>query len=297
MKSERSVITIVTALIKKILDDGPSDTQRGDFEVEASIQTDVGCYRDHNEDRILYVKPADSVLLENKGVLALVADGMGGHQAGEVASQMAVDIIRRCYYQSEDAPVVALQKAFVEANQMIYQAAGQELNLQGMGTTTTALVLRKGEVFFAHVGDSRLYRLHQGELYLLTEDHTLVSEMHKSGLISADEARYHPQKNIITRALGTHPKVEVDISPELPAIQINDRFVLCSDGLYDLVDAEEIKQIVQADTPYIACEQLILLAKERGGHDNISVGVLAVYPPERVGRNVPETREARVQTS
>jgi serine/threonine protein phosphatase PrpC len=278
-------------LKEKSASNGKSSVQDGGYEVEACILTDVGCHRDHNEDSIVYVRPAESSQLANKGLLAIVADGMGGHQAGEVASQMAVDVIRRNYYDCEgEDSLEALEEAFIEANQRICEASSQELSLRGMGTTATALVLRRG-----NVGDSRLYRLYGGELTLLTEDHTLVMEMVKSGLLTAEEARLHPHKNIITRALGTHPRVAIAKSADLAPVQVGDRFILCSDGLYDLVSDAEIRDIVASKAPQEACEQLVSLAKERGGHDNISIGILSIYGEAEVDKAVPETHETRVQ--
>jgi protein phosphatase len=225
----------------------------------------------------VYIRPADASQLIAQGLLAIVADGMGGHQAGEVASQMAVDIIRRRYYeQSQTKPLKALEQAFVDANRVIHQASTEELSLRGMGTTATALLLVGNQVYFAHVGDSRLYRLYEGELSLITEDHTLIMEMLKSGLLSPEEARFHPHKNIITRALGTHPRVTIATSQALQPVRIGDHFILCSDGLYDLVEDGEIKMTVLSATPAFACQQLITLARERGGYDNISVGILAI---------------------
>lgn len=277
-------------------EDTSSHASANSYIVEACILTDVGCYREHNEDCIVYIRPADDSQLKRSGVLAIVADGMGGHQAGEVASRIAVDVIRRSYYQQDqEDPSLALRKAFIEANQVIYTASTQELHLQGMGTTATALVLREGQVYVAHVGDSRLYRLYGDELLLLTEDHTMVMGMLKSGLITVEQARFHPNKNIITRALGTHPNVEVDIGQDLQPARVGDYFVLCSDGLYDLVADEEIKAIVVADFPHVAGSQLIALAKKRGGYDNISVGILAIYAAGAITKATPETRETRIE--
>jgi protein phosphatase len=278
LRLSKSVISLITALRKKTLSgDKPVDMQGSDYGVDAYVLTDVGCYREHNEDCIVYIRPADASQLIAKGLLAIVADGMGGHQAGEVASQMAVDIIRRHYYeQSQTKPLKALKQAFIDANRVIHQASTEELSLRGMGTTATALLLVGNQVYFAHVGDSRLYRLYEGELSLLTEDHTLIMEMLKSGLLSPEEARFHPHKNIITRALGTHPRVTIATSQALQPVRIGDHFILCSDGLYDLVEDDEIKMTVLSATPAFACQQLITLARERGGYDNISVGILAV---------------------
>src|SRR6267142_3538920 len=152
-------------------------------EVSVSVRTDVGCLRESNEDAGRFVKPSDPVVLENKGRLTVVADGMGGHSGGEVASALAVETIGRAYYNSTETPPESLKQAFEEANRRIYEAAIADQRLSGMGTTCTALVLYQDLAIAAHVGDSRLYLLREGELYLLTEDHSAVMEMVKLGII------------------------------------------------------------------------------------------------------------------
>jgi serine/threonine protein phosphatase PrpC len=264
-------------------------------EVLASFQSDAGCVRTVNEDRSLYVRPDKSGGGEGKGALFIVADGMGGHSAGEVASEMAVNIVNRAYYESAEDSQTALENAVSEANRSIYEASLRDERLQGMGTTCTALALQDGSAVSAHVGDSRIYLVRDGEIYLMTEDHSQVMEMVKMGLISLKEARHHPDKNIILRALGSHAEVEVATWQEPFPIRGGDRFILCSDGLYDLVEDEEIKRAATDCDPPSACEALIALAKERGGFDNITVGVVAL---ERPGggktKGVRQTREAEV---
>jgi protein phosphatase len=164
-----------------------------------------------------------------------------------------------------------------------------------MGTTCTALVLRNGSALSAHVGDSRLYLVRNGDIYLMTEDHSAVMEMVKQGWISLSDARHHPDKNVILRAMGSHPDVEVSTWQEPFPLKADDRFLLCSDGLYDLVEDEEIKQIVLASDPQNACENLVALAKERGGHDNITVTIASLKQPgEDLKRPVPVTRVVEV---
>lgn len=258
-------------------------------EVLASVQTDPGCVREANEDSGRFIKPSDPRLLAQKGLLTVVADGMGGHSAGEVASRMAIEIVCRVYYQLEGEAPEVLKAAFEEANRQIYEASVGDEKLSGMGTTCTALVLRNGSAFAAHVGDSRLYMARGGEVYLMTEDHSAVMEMVKQGIISQAEARHHADKNVILRALGTTPQIEVSVWEKPLPVRTEDQFILCSDGLYDLVEDAELKQVL-ADTgdPYGACERLIALARERGGHDNITVGIICVKPA-----GYAETRKAR----
>ena len=274
------------------------DIKQESHEVVASVQTDKGCVREANEDCGRHVRPNDPALLAAKGMLTIVADGMGGHAAGEVASQMAVEIISRVYYQDgEDAVGDALKKAFAEANRQIYEASLEEEKLRGMGTTCTALVLCNGSALAAHVGDSRLYMVRGGEIYLMTEDHSAVMEMVKNGIINLAEARRHTDKNVILRALGTGPDVEVSIWEESLPVREGDQFLLCSDGLSDLVEDAEIEQSVvsAAGDPHAACESLIAKAKERGGHDNITVGIIGIKPAGHTPTKRPRaTREVEV---
>lgn len=250
------------------------------YEFVVSVLTDVGCRRESNEDSGRYVKPNDPELLSTKGVLVIVADGMGGHAAGEVASRMAVEVISRTYYDDvallkADAPI-ALKRAFEKANRAIYEQSRKEKTLKGMGTTCTALALQNSSAFSAHVGDSRLYLVRNGEIYQQTEDHSAVMQMVKRGLLSVEEARRHPDKNVILRAMGRHPDVEVATWEEPLSVREGDQFLLCSDGLHDLVGDGEMKQAALENDPQAACESLIALAKKRGGHDNITVGIVQV---------------------
>ena len=269
--------------------------QPGKFDAVVSMSSDVGCVRELNEDSGTYVQPDDPELLRSKGLLIVVADGMGGHSAGEVASRLAVDVVTRAYYEDGGDARSALEKAFHEANREIHKAAENDASKNGMGTTCTALVLQDGTAISAHVGDSRLYLVREGSIYLMTEDHSAVMEMVKAGLITLEQARHHPEKNVILRAMGSHPEVEVTTWQEPFPVRAGDRFLLCSDGLYDLVEDEEIKRIVMLSAPQTACESLIALAKERGGHDNITVGIVSLKPEgEADPRPVPETRQAEV---
>jgi len=268
------------------------------YETIASVQTDVGCVREINEDSGRFVSPSDPLILKTKGILLIVADGMGGHSAGEVASQMAVELTPRLYYEAKGEPQAALKGAVEEANRRINAAAAADASKHGMGTTCTALVILDGQAFAAHVGDSRLYMQRDGKIYRLTEDHSAVMEMVKLGLITLEESRTHEDKNVILRALGTAPAVEV-ATLEPFAVHVGDHYLLCSDGLYDLVPDDEIeRELTEAADIHAAGERLITLAKARGGHDNITIGILAIVP---VGTEAAEaeamraTREWRVQ--
>ena len=277
------------------------------------LVTDVGCVRPANEDNAIYVEPRPSGTTAERGLLVVVADGMGGHASGEVASEIAVETVSGEYFSSKDAPEVALRKALESANRAIYDAARKDASKKGMGTTCTTLSLMNGVAVSAHVGDSRLYLVRGGGIYLMSEDHSAVMELVRQGLLTAQEARHHENKNLITRALGLHPSVEVATWKEPFPVQDGDRFLLCSDGLYDLVEDEEILQSVLTAEPEQACSELINLANQRGGHDNITVLVVHVEPiktdessaaePDAASEpldsaspasTVPETREAEV---
>jgi serine/threonine protein phosphatase PrpC len=248
------------------------------FEIDASVQTDKGCVREINEDSGRMVRPSDPALLAAKGLLVVVADGMGGHSAGEVASQMAVEVVSRLYYETRAEPGAALRRAVEEANRQIHEAAAEDESKHGMGTTCTALALCGGQAYAAHVGDSRLYMLRAGQLYQLSEDHSAVNEMVKLGIITKEQARTHEDKNVILRALGTSPEVEVSVLEPF-AVREGDRYLLCSDGLHDLVLEDELASILsETEDIHAAGERLITLAKERGGHDNITVGIIAIMP-------------------
>ena len=235
--------------------------------------SDIGCARETNEDCCVLVLPAGPDVAAAKGVLAIVADGMGGHQAGEVASSMAVNIVCREYFDTEAPPREALIAAFQRANDAIYKAGRQD-GSRDMGTTCTALAIIDRKVFWAHIGDSRLYRLRRGRLIQLTEDDSEVGSLIRSGWMSVREARRHPQRNLLSRALGLDPEIQ-PAAPSVPSVaRWGDIYLLCSDGLHDVLELGEIERIVAANEPPTACGALIALARARGGPDNISAVIV-----------------------
>jgi protein phosphatase len=246
------------------------------FTVAAIIQTDVGCVREANEDASTHVSPTDPHLLATKGALTVVADGMGGHASGEVASRMAVEHVTRLYYQRDAPAHDALKYALEEANRQVYAASLADERFYGMGTTCTALAIVGDAGICGHIGDSRLYLLRDDQLRLMTEDHSAVMELIKLGVITPEEARRHPEKNIILRALGTTPEVEADTWDAPLPLHTGDAFLLCSDGLYDLVQDAEIKLALSSFSPQEASARLIQLAKERGGFDNITIAIVKI---------------------
>lgn len=225
------------------------------------VRTDVGLMRTANQDAYGIREP-----------LFVVADGMGGHRGGEVASRIAVERILAA--SSWNDPLAGLRDGFSAANQAIREHAELNEECRGMGTTVVALVLAGHQALLAHIGDSRIYRFRRGILSLLTRDHSLVEELVRQGSISADEARNHPQRSVLTRALGTTetPKVEyAEFDPEP-----GDLYLLCTDGLTAEVAEPEIAAALQkADDPQTAAELLVEAALSHGGSDNITVLVVA----------------------
>lgn len=245
--------------------------------IEIGFLTDVGQKRDHNEDNYYVFSTASD--FETRGMLFGVADGMGGHAGGEFASRIAVDALGKYYTTEADQGAVlpALESCITEANSLIYSQAKTSPVLKGMGTTLTAAVLADKTLRLAQVGDSRGYRIRDMTIQQLTNDHSLVAEQIRQGIISETEAASHPAKNIITRALGTKAKVDIDFySFEL---EPDDRILLCSDGLHGVVGESEILSLVlQAESSPEACKKLIAKANENGGPDNVTVIVVHNHP-------------------
>ncbi|HEY7209816.1 MAG TPA: Stp1/IreP family PP2C-type Ser/Thr phosphatase [Bryobacteraceae bacterium] len=246
------------------------------FVVSASLLTDTGCVRESNEDSCGVVQPTDSAMLDHKGVLLVVADGMGGCQAGELASRLAVEMIARAYYESSGTPPQALTYAFRLANNQIYKLALGNGEFSGMGTTCTALVIYGRVAYSAHVGDSRLYLVRSNSIYQMTEDHSVVKELVRQGALTTESARRHPGRNLILRALGSHATIEVETWDQPLPVRSGDCFVLCSDGLHDAVSDDEICLATQSGETGAACESLVATARSRGGRDNITVAIARV---------------------
>jgi serine/threonine protein phosphatase PrpC len=248
--------------------------------LEVAELTDVGRRRDSNEDNLTRLVPKDPKLMDQKGAIFVVADGMGGHAAGEVASEIAVETIREEYYESASEDVAeALVRAIKQANQVIYERATEQAGRAGMGTTCVAVVARGGVAYIANVGDSRVYLIRDGQIRQVTHDHSWVAEQVRAGMLTEEQARTHAHRNVITRALGTQPEVEADLFIE--PIQDGDLFLLCSDGLSGPVSDSDLNRIVLAGTPQEAVRDLIAQANEQGGPDNITAVLVHVLeaPP------------------
>ncbi len=232
--------------------------------------SDRGSVRQNNEDYFGIFDPETDELMERRGVLAVVADGMGGHFSGSKASRAAVEVVGDAYYrESDEEAVTRLEAAVKEANATVFETVGE--GRKGLaGTTCTAAALFPDRLHIAHVGDSRAYLVHEGKISQLTEDHSLVGEMIRRGSISKEKAMNHPRRNVITRAVGFSGKVEIDIYEAVP-IQGGDSVLLCSDGLFTMLEESEILKVASTMTPNDACAELVKLAKSKGGEDNITI--------------------------
>lgn len=246
------------------------------LEIDVAVLTHEGKVRDHNEDCATLVRPSGADALATHGVLALVADGMGGHNAGEQASRIAAETIARAYFDSHEAPRKALLSAIAAANRSVYDAAAGTPEWKGMGTTGVTVAICRNLAWWAWVGDSRLYLARGGEIYRLTEDHTVVQDMVRRGWMTAQEAENHDDRNVLERAIGTHEKVEASCSGAPMRLLEGDRLLLCSDGLHDVVRDDEMAASLTGPDIHAASEQLLALALDRGGPDNISLVVIEV---------------------
>ena len=249
----------------------------------SAVATHPGRKRRLNEDAYVCKPP-----------LFAIADGMGGARAGEVASGLAAAALQENDANGTGAErVVALMQA---ANRSVYERSSRDAEVAGMGTTMTVALVENGSVTFGHVGDSRAYVLHDGELEQLTHDHSLVAELVRSGKLSPEEAEHHPQRSVITRALGTDPDVDVDTF-DVPGHE-GDVFVLCSDGLTDMVADDEIGAVISERRASLedAANELVRRANKAGGQDNITVVAfeLTDAPPEPDERTLEHTVEQTV---
>ena len=245
--------------------------------VEVASLSDIGCQRENNEDSYLYWEPAGDDEFQRKGRLAVIADGMGGHEGGQEASRLAVETVREVYDQAfQDDPQAALLESFAAAHMRIQDFAERHPAFHGMGTTCTAMVLRGRELYFAHVGDSRLYLVRDARILRLTRDHSYVSRLVESGVVRAEDAEKHPQRHILTAALGAGREVAIDGAETGLPLHEGDELLLCTDGLWGIVTEGELETAVSGNTPAESCAALVNLARQRGGPDNITVQVLRV---------------------
>jgi PPM family protein phosphatase len=245
--------------------------------IELASVTDVGHQRSNNEDSYLYWEPDSEKEFRRKGRLAIVADGMGGYEGGQEASRMAIETVRTVYDNDFDGdPQQALVTAFEAAHTAIQRYASEHTEFQGMGTTCTALCLIGRRLYFAHVGDSRLYLVRSTTISRLTRDHSYVGRLVESGIVRSEDAESHPQRHILTAALGSGREVVPDVPAEPLAVENGDTLVLCTDGLWSLVNEQELAATVRSGTPAESSTSLVNMALERGGPDNVTVLILRI---------------------
>jgi serine/threonine protein phosphatase PrpC len=255
----------------------------GPHRVRFAGKTDIGLVRAHNED---------SLLIPREMALAVVSDGMGGHAAGDVASRITVETIDAYYRDTARSgpqtwpfklPSLELEKqrmsvAIQLANSNIFDTAAADGAKKGMGCTVDAIFFNQGRFFIGHVGDSRVYRIRDGRIVMLTEDHSLLNDYLRMKELSGDEGVNFPQKNVVVRALGLADQVHVDVIAD--AFRVGDVFLLCSDGLSGMLDDRVILEIITArDSLDVSCNELIKAANDAGGNDNITAILIRIEKP------------------
>ncbi len=240
--------------------------------------TDTGMRRSNNQDSYTIVRSPHPEAWRQRGHVFLVADGMGAHAVGELASKMACDRIPHNYMKTRaGTPAEAIVKTFRDVSAEIHSKATANREFQGMGTTSSALLLLPEGALIAHVGDSRVYRVRGGRIDQLSFDHSLVWELVRRNHLSAEQARVSVPKNVITRSLGPEAEIEVDVEGPLP-VELGDVFLLCSDGLSGPVEDHELGAFAANFHPRDACRYLVNLANLRGGLDNITVLIVRIGP-------------------
>ena len=233
-------------------------------------RTDRGLIREINEDSFNVIEGCAEA-----PYAFIIADGMGGHNCGEIASRAAVEYISNCIanetgrFLPVEGREAELKKLVVDTNSEVYKRSLESPEANGMGTTLTMVLIKGSVMTVAHVGDSRLYMVRDRKMKQLTEDHSYIEELVKKGSLTRKEAENHPRKNIITRAIGCMPELEVDILSL--TIEKNDIFILCTDGLTNMLGEDEIYEAVKDNDPNAACSLLVEAAKRQGGEDNITI--------------------------
>jgi protein phosphatase len=252
--------------------------------------SETGPVRDHNEDSIAFTFPENN----KQNLVAVVADGMGGHNAGEVASEMACDLLLSYCLENwkQHPPEILLQKAFLNVHEKIIEAGKSNVEQKGMGTTASMVIIQQGFCFIGHIGDSRVYLFRNGTLTQLSTDHTLVNEMFESGEITEIERDHHPMKNVLLQALGTTPTIQPHIPSNGWAIDKDDRLFLCSDGVYDALSVEDIKNLLSMQSPVFILECLTSVATSRNVSDNFSA--LLIEFSSVVQSNASVTKEQNI---
>jgi PPM family protein phosphatase len=254
--------------------------------VRATFQSDAGG-RVENEDNCLVRIPVEGEPSFSRGWLAMVSDGMGGHNAGSLASRLAVDCVAREYYENPDPPAHSLRSAMFSANRRIRREARRSKLQSGMGATCTVLVGVGDRAFLAHVGDSRLYLVRDGLISQLTEDHSAAGDLVRRGLLTPSQAKVHERRNIVLRALGAERDVAVAEWDTPLAMSLGDRFILCTDGLSNTLDDEDILSAGADPDCEAACQSLMALAAKKQATDNVTIVIVDVYSQSGQAAELP----------
>lgn len=252
------------------------------MQFQISSLSDIGKLRKKNEDSFLEFDFEDE---SNTGVLLVVADGMGGHRGGEVASKTVVESIENFFKSNELDPsrnsLETLKQSIAHANEKVFKVSSDNKELKGMGSTCTAIIIKNNETLVAHVGDSSAYLVRDQNIKKLTRDHTMAEKMIESGVISEEEAKSSPHKNMLVKAIGIAESIEVETYEPIKTIS-GDAYVLCSDGLTEYLGEDEICSIINLYEPEEACNLLVNIANKRGGKDNITVQIAKIMNSEPV---------------
>lgn len=247
------------------------------FRVATTIgcKTDLGRIRENNEDKFEYFLPEDVGTLASRGQIYLVCDGMGGHAAGQIASELTAKTFIDVYlHHPASEASVAMAAAVAAANRFVCDVGRATPSRRGMGTTLSGLILLQDRAYVVQVGDSRIYRMRQGELLMMTQDHTWVDEQIRAGVLTAEEAEKHPYRHVLTRAIGTEGDVQPDI--EAHDLKPGDLFMLCSDGVINHVADERIGELMSEGAPSEMAWRLVGEALTGGGSDNTTVLIVRV---------------------
>ncbi len=246
-------------------------------DLDIGRRTDIGRRREHNEDCLgIYHHPEFEEEIRSRGTLLVVADGMGGYAAGEVASRTAVEAVLNAYYGDlSDGMPDGLTRAVRYANRAVLDEANRDADRAGMGTTLALAVVWAGQLAVANVGDSRVYLIRDGRIAQISRDHSWIAELLAVGKITPEEARHHPMRNVVTRSLGGRPELDVEVYPPLK-LRRGDIALVCSDGLWGMMSAEQMLQIVESHSARAGADALVAAANGAGGHDNITAIVCRV---------------------
>ena len=261
-------------------------------QITIGAASDVGMKRKENQDYHAYFPPEEGYL-NQKGTLIVLADGMGGHAGGATASRTAVEVLMQEYYKDiSDQIPDSLKSAFFKANETVIAKSQSDPECEGMGSTLTAVVLKKNRMYHAHVGDSRGYLIDDNRIVQFTEDHSYVASLIRAGAITPEEAETHPNSNLITQAIGIKSDLKIDAPKKHTSLEAGQYILLCCDGLWGQVKEEEIlKAVHEYKEPDDICRRLVDLANENGGPDNISVIVARIDKVEKIPRLLDKFRD------